>query len=254
MMKIFIFFATILTIAATAQQKDKHLPKGNDAFEDKKYAVAESQYRISQSKARTNPASAYNLGNSIYRQGQASEAKSAFRKALKDAKTYPQKHRAFHNLGNVLMKEKDYAGAVEAYKNALRNDPSDEETRYNYALAKQYLKDNPPPKDKNKDKKDQKDKDKKDDKKDPDKKEDQKKDDQKDQGDKDKDKKGNQDQQKNPNQDNPQPNQPPKPQGGIPKERLKNLLDAVNNEEKKIQDKVNAKKVKARPVETEKDW
>ena len=54
--------------------------------------------------------------------------------------------------------------------------------------------------------------------------------------------------------DQPKQDQQPKPQGGIPKERLQNLLEAVNNEEKKIQDKVNAKKVKARPVETEKDW
>jgi cytochrome c-type biogenesis protein CcmH/NrfG len=45
------------------------------------------------------------------------------------------KHRAFHNLGNVLWMKR-ITQAVEAYKNALRNDPSDEETRYNYALAK----------------------------------------------------------------------------------------------------------------------
>jgi hypothetical protein len=34
------------------------------------------------------------------------------------------------------MKEKIIRKAVEAYKDALRNKPSDEETRYNYALAK----------------------------------------------------------------------------------------------------------------------
>jgi cytochrome c-type biogenesis protein CcmH/NrfG len=49
------------------------------------------------------------------------------------------------------MNEKDYTQAVEAYKNALRNDPSDEETRYNYALAKKMLKENPPKDDKKKD-------------------------------------------------------------------------------------------------------
>ena len=65
------------------------------------------------------------------------------------------------------MKEKNYTKAVETYKNALRNNPADEETRYNFALAKKMLKDNPP-KDDKKDKK----KDKKDDKKDKDKKDD----------------------------------------------------------------------------------
>ena len=144
------------------------------------------------------------------------------------------------------MNEKDYTQAVEAYKNALRNDPTDEESRYNYALAKKMLKDNPPKDDKKKD--DKKDKDKKDDKKDGEK--------DKKEKDKDKDKKddkGDQDKQKNdPKQDE---KGDPKPQpGGISKERLENLLNAVNKEEKKVQDKVNAQKVQGKPVKTEKDW
>ena len=112
------------------------------------------------------------------------------------------------------------------------------------------LKDNPPPKDdKNKDKN----KDKKDDKKDgeKDKKDQDKKDDKK-EGDKDKkDNKGDKDKK----EDKPGEQGQPKPMpGGISKQRLENLLDAVNNEEKKIQDKVNAQKVKGKPVQTEKDW
>ena len=103
---------------------------------------------------------------------------------MKTAKTATQKHKAFHNLGNVFMKEKNYTEAVEAYKNALRNNPSDDETRYNYALAKKMLKENPPKDDKDK-KDDKKDKDKDKDKKDQDKKDQDKKDDKKD-GDKDK--------------------------------------------------------------------
>ena len=161
---------------------------------------------------------------------------------MKTARTREEKHQALHNIGNTLMKDKDYAGAVEAYKNALRNNPADEETRYNYALAKKMLKDNPPKKDdkKDKDKKDKdKDKDKKDDKKDGKDKDKDKKD-----GDKNKDK-----QDKNQDQGQPKP-QP----GGISKQRLENLLDAVNNEEKKIQDKVNKQKVQANPKKAEKDW
>ena len=143
------------------------------------------------------------------------------------------------------MKEKNYSAAVEAYKNALRNNPKDEETRYNFALAKKMLKNNPPKKDDKKDKKDKKKDKKKDDKKD-------KKDDKKD--DKKKDNKKDGDQKNKNDQKNNQDGQPkPKP-GGIQKERVQNLLDAVNNEEKKIQDKVNAKKVKGKPIQTEKDW
>ena len=160
-----------ISCVTNAQEKDKTLPKGNDAFAEKKYADAEAEYRISQSKYPKKAVASYNLGNSIYRQKQVAEAKNQFAKAIKEAKTKTEKHRAYHNLGNCLFTEKEYGGAVEAYKNALRSNPNDEETRYNFALAKEYLKNNPPKseddKNKNKDKKkDEKEKEKKDQNKD----------------------------------------------------------------------------------------
>lgn len=249
MKQALIYGLFFLSLAGFAQKKDKHLAQGNDDFTQKNYSLAETEYRQSLAATATQADAAYNLGNAIYRQKQPSEAKYAFAKAIEHAQTKAQKHQAYHNLGNCLMQEKDYSQAVEAYKNALRNNPSDEQTRYNYALAKKMLRENPPKQDKKDDKKDNK------------------KDPQKDQKKQDQDKKDNQDQNKDPKdkkdgnqdpKDNPgdqdQPRQPkPKP-GGISQERLQNLLDAVNNEEKKIQDKVNAKKVKGRPVQTEKDW
>lgn len=244
---IWTYIVILCSLGAVAQEKDRDLPKGNDAFNDKKYTEAEARYRVSQSKFKKS-ASAYNLGNAIYRQGQIAESKPKYLAAIKEAKTYQEKHRAYHNLGNVFMKEKEYQAAVEAYKNALRANPDDEQTRYNYALAKKMLKDNPPPEGKDDKKKDQKDKNK--DNKD-------QKDKQQDQKDQQKDQDQKQPNQPKPNQGNSPNQQPkqPKPQGGgISKDRLQNLLDAVNNEEKKIQDKVNAKKVRVRPVETEKDW
>ncbi|EIA10093.1 tetratricopeptide repeat protein [Flavobacterium frigoris] len=232
-----------------AQEKDKSLPKANDEYADSKFVDAEANYRISNSKFPSRTIASYNLGNAIYKQNQASEAKFAYAKSIKNAKTRPQKHKAFHNLGNVFMKEKNYTEAVEAYKNALRNNPADEETRYNYALAKKMLKENPPKDDKSKDKKD-KDKDKKD--KDNKDKKDQDKDKKDDKSDKDKDKKDKEGKDKD---DKPKDQEKPKPApGGISKQRLENLLDAVSNEEKKVQDKVNASKVKGKPTKTEKDW
>jgi len=250
MKNVFIYSLLFFSFAVVAQQKDKNLPKGNEEFKEKKYAEAEADYRISLSKSPTQAISSYNLGNTIYKQNQASEAKLAYLKTIENAKTKPQKHKAFHNLGNIFMKEKKYSEAVEAYKNALRNNPTDEETRYNYALAKEYLKNNPPPKDDKKDDKNKnknQDKDKKDDKKDGDDKKDNK-----DKGDKDKKDEGK-DKDDKKGGDDPKDGQP-KPQGNPSKQRIDNLLDAVNNEEKKIQDKVNAKKAKGRPVQTEKDW
>ena len=242
MKKIIILLLVLISFVTKAQEKDKFLPKGNEEFAEKKYADAEANYRISQSKFKKKAVSSYNLGTSIYKQNQHSEAKYQFAKAIQDAKTKPEKHKAFHNLGNVLMKEKEYQGAVEAYKNALRNNPNDEETRYNYALAKKMLKDNPPPEKPKENKKDQE-KEKKEEKKEPEKDNDKNKD-------KNKDKKDGND-----NKDKDKGNQPQQPKpSGASKQRIDNLLDAVNNEEKKVQEKVNAQKALANPKKPEKDW
>lgn len=247
MKKLFLYALLTFSFAISAQEKDKNLPKGNNEFKEKNYVDAEAEYRISASKTPTKAISSYNLGNTIYRQKQPSEAKLAYVKSIENAKTKPEKHRAFHNLGNIFMTEKKYSDAVEAYKNALRNNPSDEETRYNYALAKDYLKNNPePPKDDKKDKDKKDDKKKDDDKKDQDKKDQDKGDDKKDN----KDGKNDKDKKDDDNGDKPKP----QPGNSPSKQNMQNLLDAVNNAEKKIQEKVNAKKVKGKPVQTEKDW
>jgi tetratricopeptide (TPR) repeat protein len=254
-MKNLLQYSLLLLCAAVfAQDKDKNLDKGNKSFEKKEYADAEANYRIAHSKAPTKASASYNLGNSIYRQGMESEAKFAYANAIDIAKTKEDKHKAYHNLGNVFMKEKNYSGAVEAYKNALRNNPRDEETRYNYALAKKMLKDNPPPPPK------QNDKDKNQNKKDSDK--DNKSQAPKDNGSekenranggKDKEKtekpgEGKEGQSGNGNRDNTPATESPSEQ------RMKNLLEAVDNEEKKVQDRVNMQNGKAKPVKQEKDW
>ena len=234
MEKITVALVLFITSVLFSQNKDQNLYDGTTAFEEKEYVKSESNLRVSQSNNADKKAVAnYNLGNSIYRQNQPSEAKYKFATAVEVAKTKEEKHKAFHNLGNTFMLEKNYQGAVDAYKNALRNNPLDDETRYNYALAKKKLKENPPKKDK-----DKKDQDKKDDGKD-------KKDDKK-EGDDKKDKNDNGDEDKK-----EQPN--PKPSGAN-KQQIENLLNAVNNSEQKIQDKINAKKVKASPLTNEKDW
>lgn len=245
MRKIVYILVLLSSVLLFGQEKDKNLYNGNQSFKEKKYADAEADFRVTESKKSPKKATAgYNLGNSVYRQNQQGEAQIKYIQALEHAKTKEEKHRIYHNLGNTFMLEKKYDAAAEAYKNALRNNPYDEETRYNYALAKRKNKENPPPKDDKKDnKKDNKGggqenkpqpennkKDKGNEKKDQDKKED------KGDGDKKEDK-----------NDNPKPS-------GADKQRIDNILDAVNNAEKKVQEKVNAKKVKGRPVSNEKDW
>lgn len=254
MEKIIIALVLCVTSILFGQNKDQNLFDGTQEYGAKEYVKSEANLRVSQSNNINKKAVAnYNLGNSIYRQNQHSEAKYKFASAVELAKTKEEKHKAFHNLGNTFMMEKNYQGAVEAYKNALRNNPYDEETRYNYALAKKKQKENPPKNDKGKDK-DKEKKDKEQDKKDQDKKDgDNKKDEGKDKKDQDK-KEGDDKKDKDGKGDEEKKEQPqPKP-SGAKKQQIENLLNAVNNSEQKIQDKINAKKIKGQPTTNEKDW
>ena len=256
MRKILYIVLLLNSVLLFGQEKDKNLYNGNQLFKEKKYADAEADFRVTESKKSPKKATAgYNLGNSVYRQNQQGEAQIRYIQALEHAKTKEEKHRIYHNLGNTFMLDKNYEAAAEAYKNALRNNPNDEETRYNYALAKRKKKDNPPPKDNKKDNKggggqdnkpQPKEKDGKNDKGN-----DKKDSDKNDQNNK--DKQGDNQQGKGDGDKKEDKNENPKP-SGADKQRIDNILDAVNNAEKKVQDKVNAKKVKARPVSNEKDW
>ena len=255
------FFCAMIGTAFAQSKKDKAYSKGNAAYEDNNFSEAEADYRLSQARFKPNASATINLGNAIYKQKQSTEAKNQFAKAIKVAKTETEKHRAFHNLGNCLMNQKEYTGAVEAYKNALRNDPTDEESRYNLALAKKLLKKNPPKsddknkgkggKDKDKDKDKNKGKDKDKNKGNQDKKDDPNKDQGKDK--QDQNKPGGNQKDKTENKD-AQGGQPKPNPNGMSKQRLESLLDAMNHEEKKVQDKVNERKVKANPRKAEKDW
>lgn len=268
---VFAFLLTLSISVAFAQEKDKALQKSNDfvyqgnTLIDEDFIAAEKEYRKAISKKPTNAVGAYNLGNAYYKTENFDEALLRHLEAAKVAKTKEEKHRAFHNVGNTLMEQKKCKEAVEAYKNALRNNPNDEESRYNLVVAKECAREQQQNDDQNKDE-DKKDEEKKDEKnEDKEKKEDgEKEEENKDEGDQDK-KDGDQkeDDQGKPNDDKDQKkdgdpknkNDKPQPQPGkLSPQQVKNLLEAMNNEEKKVQQKINAKKAQGKKVKAEKDW
>ena len=166
-----------------------------------------------------------------------------------------------------LCNKKIMSKAVESYKNALRNNPEDEQTRYNYALAKELLEKEQQEQEQNQDQKDQDDKDQEDKKdQDQDKEGEEEKDKEEDKEGKDgedsEDKKeeGEEEKEEKPEEskdgkDEKEQQPPPKPkQGQLSPEQVKSLLEAMNNQEKKVQDKVNAEKIQGVPVRGEKDW
>lgn len=282
MRPILYILCILSTGLAFAQEKDQekkektneqyHIYQGNEQLRINEFANAEAEYREAIDENPANPTARYNLGNAYYKHGKSDEALLRFNQAQGVAKTKAEKHRAYHNMGNSFMQQKKYEPAVEAYKNALRNNPKDDETRYNLALAKKMLENNKDPdnkNDKNKNNKkndqdnqdqkesDQKDKDGKNDQEDKKGDKDDKKegeDDKKDQdpnekdGDKDNDKKEGDKQEPKDQKD-----KQPKPQEGqLTPQQMQQLLNAMDNEEKKVQEKLNKKKGVI--IKTEKDW
>lgn len=250
------------------EESEALLSDAGEALQKDEFPTAEADYRKAISLNPEEEVGKYNLGNAYYNKEKNDEAMSRFKQAASVAENKPEKHKAFHNLGNTFMNAKKYQEAVESYKNALRNNPTDEETRYNLALAKDMLEKNPPQggggdDDKNEDQQDQKenqenqDENKEKEGDDGEEKEDQDKGDEKDenkQGDKENEN-GNPEQPKEEKeQEGDQKKQQQPVPGQLSPQQVKNLLEAMNNEEKKVQDKINAKKQKGAKVRSNKDW
>ena len=223
--------------------------EGNKLYNQLKFTDAEVAYKKALSKNPNYEKAAYNLGNTVYQQGRVKEAISNYELAAKTSKDKMSKAEIFHNMGNSFMKEKQYSQAVEAYKNSMRSNSKDDETRYNLALAQKLLKDQ-----QNKDNKDNKDKDNKDNK-DKDGGDKDKNQDKKDDKDKGKDKKDNKGDEKKDDKNDPEKKEQPQPRPNqLSPEQMKQLLDAMNNEENKTQQKLNEQKTKGRKIKQEKDW
>ena len=164
---IITFFVLLFASTIQAQNERKDIRKGNKAFRQQNYVQAEVDYRKATAKNGRNPQAIYNLGCAFMAQQKDSSAVVQFENASKIETNPKRKAMAFHNIGVICQKKQLFSEAIEAYKESLRNNPSDNETRYNLELCKRQLKnqknnDN----DKNKDNKnkEQQKKDQKDDK------------------------------------------------------------------------------------------
>lgn len=115
--------------------------KGNALFEKEKYTEAEIEYRKALELNPNDVETNYNLANTLYRTERGEEAGKIYQQLLKEIKLMPKERAAdlAHNAGNVAMKSKDYQAAIELYKESLRRRPTDEETRFNLALAQKLL-------------------------------------------------------------------------------------------------------------------
>ena len=275
MAKTSLIIALFLFIGATAysqEEASKYIYNGNNSYKSNNYKDAEIDYRKSLEKNPNSSIAKYNLANSLYKQGNYQEAMDKYKELSGENFSKRELSKVFHNLGNSLLEDKKYQESVDAYINSLKNNPKDEDTRYNLAYAREMLRKEQQQdknKDKNKDNKDKdgKNKDKQDQNKDKngdknkdqngDNKDDQNKDKQNNQqGDKNNDKQndkkdgkdGQQDENKTGDKDQAQNAQKPK----ISKKDAERILQAMMNDEKELQKKLI--KLKSKSNKTEKNW
>ena len=222
--------ATMLLLLAAmslnAQTDRQYVHQGNKQFHTGDYANAEVSYRKALEKNDRNPQALYNLGNALMAQNKDSAAVAEFEKAAKVETNGLRKSMAYHNMGVICQRHQMFGDAIEAYKQSLRLNPHDDETRYNLELCKRQQKQQ----DQNKDNQQQQNKDDKN---------------------KDKDK---QDQQKQDQQKQDQKQDQQKQEPKMSKENAEQLLNAAMQQEKQTQERMKKAQQQPQRRNIDKNW
>ena len=219
-----------LVICAHAQNPNKLIRQGNNAYADSSFTNAEEHYREALADNQDAFNAAFNLADAIYKQGSYEESSALFQGLTAKAESKTEKAMAYHNLGNSLLQEQKLDDSIEAYKNALRNNPSDADTKHNLAFAQRM--------------KQQQEQNKEEEQQQEEQQEQQEKEDQQD---------GNNQNQENEPQEEQKPQEEQNPDQ-ISKEEAEKMLDALQQQEKELQEDLQKKKAKGVKLKIEKDW
>lgn len=228
----YIFITTFLLISgvAFAQKNERdYIRSGNRMFKDSMYVKAEVDYRKAIEQNPRSTEALYNLGNALTQQQKFKEAMEQYDLASKMETNKNKLAHIYHNMGVILQAGKQYAQCIEAYKEALRNNPKDDETRYNLALAQKMLNDQQQNQDNQQDQQDQE--------------QQQKEQEQKEQ----EQQQNNQDQQQ-------QQQQQPQQENEMSKENAQQLLNAAMQDEKQTQEKIQQQMQQPQSRKLDKDW
>lgn len=135
---LFITFTCLTDVSAQADRQS--IRSGNKLYRMQEYSKAEAEYRKAVAVNPDNPQALYNLGCALMMQQKDSAAVEEYQKAARVEKNAMRKAKIFHNIGVICQNRKMFAEAISAYKESLRNNPDDNETRYNLALCKRQQK------------------------------------------------------------------------------------------------------------------
>jgi tetratricopeptide (TPR) repeat protein len=227
---IFIYSLAMIAMNAFAQKERKYIRQGNKEFENANFENSEVSYRkaVDLEEEKTHEP-AFNVGDALYMQEKYDGAIEQFNNLADVEVSKEEKSKIYHNLGNSLLQNNKLQESIEAYKNALRNNPDDMDTKYNLAYAQKKLEEQQQQnqnQDQNKDNQDQQDQDKNEDNQDQ-----------------------NQQDKQEQNKDQQQQQQPQ-----ISKEDAERILQALANDEKDTQKKVKEQQAAAAKVKVEKEW
>ena len=215
-----MFILLTLSLSSAVAQTDRQFVRqGNKLFRSGDYPNAEVSYRKALEKNDRNPQAIYNLGNSLMAQNKDSAAVAEFEKAAKIETNTLRKSMAYHNMGVVCQRHQMFGEAIEAYKQSLRLNPHDDETRYNLELCKRQQKQQQ----QNQQNKQNKDQDKK-------------------------------DQQKQEQKQDQQKQQQQKQEPKMSKENAEQLLNAAIQEEKATQQRMKKAMQQPRSRKLQKNW
>lgn len=137
---LLLMLALAMNVSAQKEERN-YIRKGNRQFADSSFVDAEVSYRKAMDINPSSGIAMYNLGNALSQQNKMEDAMKVYSDALKLEKDKEQLGKIYHNMGVIIQSQKDYAKAIEAYKQSLRNDPCNMDTKYNLALCQKLLKD-----------------------------------------------------------------------------------------------------------------
>lgn len=264
---VFLFFLLGFCLSSLAQSERKITRNGNSDYETGNFVDAEINYKKAIQKNPNLMEAQFNLGDALAKQERYDEALASFDLVSSSSNDPSLRANALHNKGNVLLSKQDLQGATEAYKEALRINPKDEETRYNYAYTKKLLEQQQEQQEQNKDNQNQEqNQDDQNQNQDGSENKDQKdskgQDEQEEKQDSGDEKENDSDQENQNNgqtdgeeSDENQSNQQPKPrENKLSPEEAQRLLDALSQQEDQVQDKMKKHQLKGAKLKIEKDW
>ena len=137
---IMLLVVLFLCVAGRSQRPEPEIYKGNELYKKQQFDKANEAYQQALTKDPSNSIANYNSGNASFRQNKFDEAINAYDNTISHTRDKNLQHQAYYNKGVALSKQQKLQESIDAWKEALRLNPNDKETRENLEKALRELK------------------------------------------------------------------------------------------------------------------